>query len=77
MQQKIDLHAKNKETLSKGVALSQALSEIKMSCIKTITNPDTMFDPKKKESKAAQGENKEVKVAMNSVAWNQCPSFSS
>jgi hypothetical protein len=48
-----------------------------MNCIKTITNPDTMFDPKKKESKAAQGENKEVKVAMNSVAWNQCPSFSS
>ena len=36
-----------------------------------------MFDPKKKESKAAAGENKEVKVAMNGVAWNQCPTFSS
>ncbi len=41
-------------------------------CIKSILNPDTMFDPKKLDPKAKA---EVTKVAMNGVAWNPCPNF--
>ncbi len=72
LQAKIEQHNKSKETISKGVPLSQQLAPMNFKCIKSILNPDTMFDPKKPDPKAKA---EVTKVAMNGVAWNPCPNF--
>ncbi len=74
LQTKIEQHNKSKETISKGVPLSQQLAPMNFKCVKSITNPDTMFDPKKPDAKTTEPI---TKVAMNGVAWNPCPNFSS